>query len=62
LQEKFSLPRLDQQAEALRRLVLGGLKEEGLTFIAWEALQNNIDHWDDPNTKGSVDPVVEERL
>lgn len=62
LQEKFSSPRLDQQAEDFRRLVLGGLKEEGLTIIAWEALQNDVDHWDDPNPKGSVDPAVEERL
>ncbi|HSL02809.1 MAG TPA: putative inorganic carbon transporter subunit DabA [Nitrospiraceae bacterium] len=62
LQEKFSLPRLDPHAEDRRRLVLDGLKEEGLTFIAWEVLQDDIDHWDDLDTTGSVDPVVEERL
>ncbi|MGH7215783.1 MAG: putative inorganic carbon transporter subunit DabA, partial [Nitrospiraceae bacterium] len=62
LQEKFSSPRRDRQAETLRLLVLDGLKEEGLTLLAWEALQNDVDHWDDPSTKGNVDPVVEERL
>jgi uncharacterized protein YbcC (UPF0753/DUF2309 family) len=62
LQEKFSQPRLDPQAEDRRRLVLGGLKEEGLTYIAWEVLQDDIDHWDDPDTTGNVDPIVEERL
>jgi len=29
---------------------------------AWEVLQDDIDHWDDPDTTGNVDPVVEERL
>ncbi len=62
LQEKFSLPRLDPQSEYRRRLVLGGLKGEGLTLIAWEALQHDISHWVDPNTKGRMDPVSEERL
>ena len=62
LQEKFSSPRRDQQAETLRLLVLDGLKEEGLTLLAWDALQNDVDHWDDPNPKGNMDPVVEEQF
>ena len=62
LQEKFSLPRLDPQAEDRRRLILAGLKDEGLTCIAWEALREDVDHWDELHITGSVDPVVEERL
>ncbi len=62
LQETFSLPRLDQQAEGRRQLILGGLREDGLTWIAWEALRDDIDHWEDLDTTGSVDPVVEARL
>jgi len=62
LQEKFSLPQRDPQAEDRRQLVLAGLKEEGLTIIAWEVLQDDIDHWDGPDTTGNVDPVVEEQL
>ncbi len=62
LQEQFSLPRVDPQAEDRRRLVLAGLKDEGLTCVAWEALQDDIDHWDDLDTTGRVDPVVEERF
>ena len=62
LQEKFSVPHLDPQSEDRRRLILGSLQEEGLTCIAWEALQNEIGHWDDLNTKGRVDPLVEEQL
>ena len=53
LQEKFSSPRRDQQAETLRLLVLDGLKEEGLTLLAWDALQNDVDHWDDPIPRGT---------
>lgn len=62
LQEKFSLPRLDPQAEDRRRQILAGLKDEGLTCIAWEALREDVDHWDELHITGSVDPVVEERL
>jgi uncharacterized protein YbcC (UPF0753/DUF2309 family) len=62
LQEKFSLPRVDPQADDRRRLILAGLKDEGLTGIAWDALQDDIRHWDALHITGSVDPVVEERL
>jgi hypothetical protein len=62
LQDTFSLARLDQQAEDRRRLILGGLKEDGLTFSAWEVLQEDIKQWEDPDTTGSVDPVAEEQL
>lgn len=62
LQEKFSLPRLDPQAEARRRLILDGLKDDGLALIAWEALQDDIEHWDGLDTLGNLDPLVDEQL
>jgi hypothetical protein len=62
LHEKFSLPLLDPQAEARRRLILDGLKDDGLTLMAWEALQDDIEHWDSPDTLGRLDPLVEEQL
>ena len=62
LQEMFSLPCLDPQTEDRRQLILAGLKDEGLTYIAWEALRKDVDHWDELHITGSVDPVVEERL
>jgi uncharacterized protein YbcC (UPF0753/DUF2309 family) len=62
LHAKFSLPRLNPPAEVRRRLILDGLKDDGLTLIAWEALQDDIEHWDSLDTLGSLDPLVEEQL
>ncbi len=62
LQEKFSLPRVDPQADDRRRLILAGLKDDGLTCLAWEALQDDIHHWDELHITESENPVVEERL
>ena len=62
LQETFSLPRLDPQVEGRRQLILGGLREDGLTWIAWKTLQEDIDHWEDLDPTGKVDQVVEARL
>jgi uncharacterized protein YbcC (UPF0753/DUF2309 family) len=62
LHEKFFASRLDPQAEDRRRLILGGLKEDGLTLIGWEALQDDIEHWDDGDLLGGLDPLVEAQL
>ena len=62
LHEKFSLPRLDPQADERRRLILAGLKDDGLTCLAWDALQDDIHHWDELHLTESENPVVEARL